>query len=71
MSKSIVVIPTYNEIENIESIAQGTVYSEKDECVNWWTGKIDIVSKYQIYLQYRVNPLKQFILNINESGYKE
>ena len=57
---------SFLEKDKIENIAKGIVYSEKDECVNWWTGKNDILINYQIYLQYRVNPIRQLILNINE-----
>jgi len=61
---------SFREYNNILNIAKGNVFSEKDECVNWWTGKHDNLIKYALYLQYRVNPLQQFILNINESSYK-
>jgi len=61
---------SFKELKNIENIAKGNVYSEKDECVNWWTGKNDHLIRNAVYLQYRVNPLRQFILNINVSGFK-
>jgi uncharacterized protein YqfB (UPF0267 family) len=61
---------SFKDISKIEDIANGFASSEKDECVNWWRGKIDTNSKFQIYLQYRVDPLRQLILHVNESGLK-
>lgn len=59
---------SFKEFSNIENIASGNVFTEKDDCVNWWTGENDYLLNFQIYLQYTVNPLRQLILNINESA---
>lgn len=57
---------SFKNLKDIEKISKGFVYSSSDDCVDSWYGKADHSLKYQIYLQYKVHPLRQFVLNINE-----
>jgi len=58
---------SFKDFDKIENISKGLVYSEKDECVNMWIGECDKNAVLPIYLQYTVNPMQQFIFQIDEN----
>jgi len=56
----------FREKEKVLSLSQGKYLSNKDELLHLW-----FVDKYTILLQYRISPMRQFVLSITEKSNKE
>jgi hypothetical protein len=55
---------TFRDIDKIENISKGIGLPTKDECVTMWV----IRNNLSLWLQYRLNPMKQFILMFDENA---
>lgn len=53
---------SFDNIEQIENISKGFCSTDRDECASVWS----MNKNYNIWLQYKVNPLKQFDFHIDE-----
>ncbi len=53
---------SFRDFDKIENIANGFCTSERDDCDTIWT----LENNFSIWLNYHVNPLKQFVFQILE-----
>lgn len=56
----------FHKKEKVISLSQGKYLTNRDEIVHVW-----LLDKYSIVLQYRIQPMRQFVLSVTEKQEKE